>query len=118
MSQIRASRVGEQIKKELSTIIQTEMKDPRIGFITITGVEMSSDLKSAKVYVSIFGTAEEKEKSLASLENAKGFFRSEIGNRIHLRHIPDMSFFLDTTLDYSEHINKLIEDVNEEKGHE
>lgn len=118
MSRIRVSRVGEQIKKELSQIIQTEMKDPRIGFVTVTAVEMSSDLKTAKIYVSVFGSPEEKEKTLTGLEKAKGFMRSEIGNRIHLRHIPEMNFVMDSTLDYSEHINKLIGDVTEEKQDE
>jgi ribosome-binding factor A len=118
MSRIRASRVAEQIKKELSQIIQKELKDPRVGFVTITDVEMSTDLKTAKVYVSVFGEDQEKEQTLACLEKAKGFMRSEVGSQIHLRHVPEMTFVVDETLDYSDRINRLIEDVNQEKKDE
>lgn len=112
MARIRVSRVGEQIKKELSQIIQQEIKDPRIGFVTVTAVEMSGDLQIAKVFVSIFGKELEKEQSLAALEKAKGYMRSEIGKRIRLRHIPEITFAVDQSLEHSDHINKLLSDVH------
>jgi ribosome-binding factor A len=112
MARIRVSRVGEQIKKELSQIVQRELKDPRIGFVTVTAVEMSGDLQQAKVYVSIFGQTEEKEQTLIALEKAKGYMRSEIGKRIRLRYIPELSFVSDESLEHSEHINKLLSDVS------
>lgn len=115
MARIRVSRVGEQIKKELSQIIQQEIKDPRIGFVTVTSVEMSGDLQIAKVYVSVFGKEEEKSQTLAGLEKAKGFIRSEVGRRIHLRHIPEIHFVIDESLDHSEHISKLLHDVHDQE---
>lgn len=115
MARIRASRVGEQIKKELSQIIQQELKDPRVGFVTVTSVEMSGDLQIAKVYISVFGNTEEKEQTLSGLEKAKGYIRSEIGHRIHLRHVPELIFQIDETLDRSERISQLLDEVKQEQ---
>lgn len=112
MARIRVSRVGEQIKKELGQIIQQEMKDPRIGFVTVTNVEMSGDLSIAKVYVSIFGKAEEKTAALDGLNKAKGFMRSEIGRRIQMRSIPNLTFVIDESLDYRLHIDKLLDEAH------
>lgn len=111
MARIRVSRVGEQIKKELSKIIQQEIKDPRIGFVTVTTVEMSGDLQIAKVFVSVLGKPIEKQQTLAALEKAAGYMRSEIGKRIRLRYIPELTFVMDESLEHSEHINKLLNDV-------
>jgi ribosome-binding factor A len=116
MARIRVSRVGEQIKKELSQIIQQEIKDPRIGFVTVTGVEMSGDLQIAKVFISVLGTAQDKQQSLAGLEKAKGYIRSEIGRRIHMRHIPELIFSIDESLEHSEHISRLLRDVNAQEN--
>jgi ribosome-binding factor A len=112
MARIRVSRVGEQVKKELSQIIQQEIKDPRIGFVTITAVEMSGDLQIAKVYVSVMGKQEEKRETLAGLEKAKGYIRSEIGRRIKLRHVPELVFVMDESLEHSEHITRLLNDIH------
>jgi ribosome-binding factor A len=109
MPRIRASRVGEQIKKELSQIMQQELKDPRIGFVTVTAVEMSGDLQVAKVYISVLGNEEQKSQTLAALERAKGFVRSEIGRRVQLRMVPEIHFHLDESLDHSERINALLQ---------
>ncbi|GJM71405.1 hypothetical protein HMSSN036_36210 [Paenibacillus macerans] len=73
MAKNRTGRVGEQIKKELSVLIQKELKDPRIGFVTVTGVDVTSDLSQAKVYLSVFGDDEKKSESLKGLEKANGF---------------------------------------------
>lgn len=94
MSKIRTGRVGEQLKKELSQIIQSELKDPRVGFITVTGVEVTSDLSQAKVYISVLGNDEQKENTLLALGRATGFIRSEVGRRIRLRHTPELLFKL------------------------
>ncbi|SEN44675.1 30S ribosome-binding factor RbfA [Lihuaxuella thermophila] len=115
MARIRVSRVGEQVKKELSQIIQQEIKDPRIGFVTVTAVEMSGDLQIAKVYVSVMGTQEEKRETLAGLEKAKGYIRSEIGRRIKLRHVPEIVFAMDESLEHSEHITRLLHDINQQE---
>jgi ribosome-binding factor A len=111
MARIRVGRINEQIKKELSHILQHEIKDPRIGFVTVTAVETSGDLQLAKVYVSVFGSTKEKQETLAGLEKAKGYLRSEIGRRIQIRHIPELHFTIDNTLEHSEHIDRLLDQV-------
>jgi ribosome-binding factor A len=114
VARIRVSRVGEQVKKELSQIIQQEIKDPRIGFVTITRVEMTGDLQIAKVYISVLGSAQEKGETLSALEKAKGYIRSEIGRRIRLRHVPELLFVMDESLEHSEHISRLLYEVKTE----
>lgn len=116
MASLRPSRVAEEIKKEVSVIIQREVKDPRVGFVTVTGVEVTNDLRYAKVYVSVLGDDEEKERSLAVLNKAKGLVRSEVGKRIRLRVAPEITFKIDKSLDRSARINELISQVNKEKG--
>lgn len=108
MAKVRTNRVAEQIKKELGTVIQREMKDPRLGFITITGVEVTNDLSQAKVYLSVFGNEEKKQDSLKALEKAQGFLRSEIGARIQMRHVPELSFKLDHSIEYGNKIESII----------
>ncbi|MFC4768831.1 30S ribosome-binding factor RbfA [Effusibacillus consociatus] len=115
MGKIRVSRVGEQLKKEISNIIQNELKDPRIGFITVTDVEASGDLQIAKVYVSVLGSAEQREESLKALRSAAGFIRSEVGKRIRLRLTPELIFQLDTSLDYSTKIQEVLRDINSDR---
>lgn len=112
MSRIRASRVGEQVKKELSQVLQHEMKDPRVGFVTVTAVEMSGDLQQAKVFISVLGNDEQKKETLQGLEKAKGFLRSEVGRRIQLRHTPELVFKFDASIEHGQHISKLLEEVN------
>ncbi|MDR6224217.1 30S ribosome-binding factor RbfA [Desmospora profundinema] len=112
MARIRASRVGEQVKKVLSHVLQQEMKDPRIGFVTVTAVEMSGDLQQAKVFISVLGGAEQREQTLAGLEKAKGFLRTEIGRRIQLRHTPELIFKFDESIEHGQHISKLLKEVN------
>ncbi|ASA22219.1 30S ribosome-binding factor RbfA [Paenibacillus donghaensis] len=111
MSKIRAGRVGEQIKKELSLLIQSELKDPRIGFVTITGVDVTNDLSQAKVYLSVLGDEEQKSGSLKAIEKANGFLRSELGKAIRLRHTPELIFKLDESVAYGSHIEKLLGDL-------
>lgn len=114
MAKIRTGRVGEQIKKELSQLIQTEMKDPRIGFITVTGVEVTNDLSQAKVYLSVLGDDEQKAASLKGLEKANGFLRSELGKRIRLRHVPELIFKFDESIEYGSRIEKLLGEIGEQ----
>ncbi|WP_106766024.1 30S ribosome-binding factor RbfA [Paenibacillus faecalis] len=115
MAKIRAGRVGEQIKKELSQLIQTEMKDPRIGFITVTGVDVTNDLSQAKIYLSVLGDEEQKATSLKGLEKATGFLRSELGKRIRLRHVPELIFKFDESIEYGSRIEKLLGEIGEHK---
>ncbi|PTM58960.1 30S ribosome-binding factor RbfA [Desmospora activa] len=112
MARIRASRVGEQVKKVLSQVLQQEMKDPRIGFVTVTAVEMSGDLQQAKVFISVLGGSDQREQTLAGLEKAKGFLRTEIGRRVQLRHTPELIFKFDESIEHGQHISKLLKEVN------
>jgi ribosome-binding factor A len=114
MNKTRISRVGEEIKKELSILLQREMKDPRIGFVTVTAVEVTSDLQLAKVFISVFGNEEQRQASLAGLQKAKGFLRSEIGKRVKLRHVPDFVFKLDQSIDYGNKIETILREISTE----
>lgn len=114
MAKNRTGRVGEQIKKELSVLIQSELKDPRIGFVTVTGVDVTSDLSQAKVYLSVFGDEEKKNESLKAIEKATGFLRTEIGKRIRLRHTPELIFKIDESIAYGSRIEKLLGEITHE----
>ncbi|WP_096199403.1 30S ribosome-binding factor RbfA [Bacillus sp. FJAT-45350] len=112
MSNVRANRVGEQMKKELSDIIMREIKDPRVKFVTVTGVDVTGDLQQAKVYITVLGNDEEKEETLKGLSKATGFIRSEIGKRIRLRKTPEIFFEFDQSIEYGNRIDTLIADLN------
>ena len=107
-SQLRVEKLQEFIKQETGKILLREIKDPRIGFVTVTDVEVTGDLREAKIYVSIMGDEEKIKESWEGLHSALGFIRREIGKRVKLRFTPKISFALDTSLDYSEHIQKLL----------
>lgn len=111
----RTGRVSEQIKKELSILIQSEMKDPRIGFVTVTGVDVTNDLSQAKVYLSIFGDEETKAESLKGIDKANGFLRTELGKRIRFRHTPELIFKIDESVAYGSRIEKLLGDITHEE---
>ena len=106
--QLRIEKLQELIKQEMSKMLLNDLKDPRIGFVTVTGVEMTGDLREAKIYVSVMGGAEQVKSSLEGLNSALGFIRREIGQRIKIRFTPEISFALDTSLDYGDHIQKLL----------
>ena len=113
-SQLRIEKLQELIKQEMSKMLLREIKDPRIGFVTVTDVEMTGDLREAKIYVSVMGNEKKVQDSLKGLQSALGFIRREIGKRIRLRFTPEISFALDTSLDYSEHIQKILLDIEKE----
>ena len=108
MSQ-RQERVAFLLKREISDIILKEIKDPRVGFVTLTRVKVSRDLKYAKIYFSVLSSLGKVEDSLAGLKSAHDFFRSELNKRIRLRYIPQLDFIVDDSLDYVEKIEQLIE---------
>lgn len=111
MAKHRPNRLAETLKEDISELIRLELKDPRLGFVTITKVEVAGDLAHAKVYVSVLGTEEERKKSLEVLNGAAGFVRSEIGKRIRLRHVPEIVFVYDSSIEHGAHIAKLLKDV-------
>lgn len=110
----RSQRVGEVLRHEISQIITQELKDPLIGITTITAIKLTEDLKLAKIYVSILGSKEIREKGLQGLERAKSWIRSELGHRIDLKFIPELKFFYDETLDYAQNIEALIKRAHEQ----
>ena len=113
-NKLRIEKLQELIKQEMSKMLLKELKDPRIGFVTVTDVEMTGDLREAKIYVSVMGDSEQVKSSLEGLNSALGFVRREIGQRIRLRFTPEISFALDTSLDYGDHIQKLLLQVEGE----
>ncbi|MER2089912.1 30S ribosome-binding factor RbfA [Sporosarcina sp. JAI121] len=111
---MRANRVAEQMKKELGEIIGQKVKDPRIGFVTITDVEVTGDLQQATVFISVLGNDSEKEDTLKGLNKAKGFIRTEIGKRIRLRITPEIMFEFDSSVAYGNRIESLLKQVKTE----
>ena len=113
MVHFRRLRLGDQLQVELADLIQRELKDPRVGFVTVTEVRMSPDLKHARVYVSVFeGEDEKKRESIDALQRAEGFLRHSLGRRLRLRYVPTLRFVVDETLDHSARIEELLEDSN------
>lgn len=113
MSNIRANRVAEQIKKELGDILTQKIKDPRVGFVTVTDVEVTGDLQQATVFFSVLGNDEKKEETFEGLSKAKGFIRSEIGKRIRLRKTPEITFEFDEAIEYGNRIETILRQLNE-----
>jgi ribosome-binding factor A len=114
----RKARVGDLIKREVAQIIQRELKDPGIGFVTITGVEVSSDLKQARVYYSVLGDEDSKRKSASALKRASGFIQNEIGTRLRLKYTPAICFCFDKSVEQGARIEKLIQKIHDSRGTE
>ncbi|WP_163652729.1 30S ribosome-binding factor RbfA [Listeria sp. PSOL-1] len=112
---VRANRIAEQMKKELGDIVNRKLKDPRVGFITITGVDVTGDLQQATVYLSVLGDEKEREATLLALEKAHGFIRLEIGKRIRLRKVPELLFKIDESMEYGNRIDELLRDLHEKE---
>ncbi len=107
----RPTQVGEAIQHQLSDLLLRGIKDPRLGFVTIMGVEVSPDLKHARVFVSVMGTAEEQQASMEVLERARGWLRHELGGRMALRYMPELQFRADHTTATADRINRLLHEV-------
>ena len=114
MSNMRAERVGEQMKQEIMDIVNNKVKDPRVGFLTITDVELTNDLSHAKVYLTVLGSNKEIDNTFKALEKAKGFIKSELGSRMRLRIIPDLTFDYDKSIEYGNKIERMIQDLHKE----
>lgn len=114
MSNMRAERVGEQMKQEIMDIVNNKVKDPRVGFLTITDVELTNDLSHAKVYLTVLGSNKEIDNTFKALEKAKGFIKSELGSRMRLRIIPDLTFEYDKSIEYGNKIERMIQYLHKE----
>ena len=112
----RKEKVQDAIQKEVCDILRNELKDPRIGFVTITGVEISNDMRYAKVFFSVLGKDEEKLKTKKALDSALGFIRTLVAERIQLRFAPEISFKEDQTSEYSSHIQKVLDEIKDLPG--
>ena len=115
MANYRGGRINEEVKREISTIIRNEIKDPRLtAMVSVPDVKVTKDLRYAKVFVSIFGKDdEEKNNTFIALKNASGYIRREIGQRINLRYNPQIIFELDDSINYGMHIEELIQKVKD-----
>jgi ribosome-binding factor A len=108
----RPRRLAEEIKREVTSMLQAELKDPRIcRFSTITDVEVSGDLRYAKLFVSVYGSEEEQSQTLKGLQSAGGFIRTELGKRIRLRFLPELTFCLDLSIGRGVRLANLIQRV-------
>lgn len=109
----RTEKIGEQIREELSDILRREVRDPRLSdFITITQVDVSPDLKFAKVFVSIMGTQEQRKDSVTGLNSASGFIRKILGKRLTIRSVPELSFRHDESIERGSRILELLKEVS------
>lgn len=115
----RIERLNSLLRHEISDIIQRQVKDPRLGvFVSVTSVEVSSDLKFAKVFISCMGSESEKKETLKALTSAAGFIRHELGNRMQARRIPELAFRLDETIEKADRVLRLIDQISEEEKKE
>jgi ribosome-binding factor A len=112
----RSEKVADLIRKEISEMLVRTIKDPRIGFITITRVTVTEDCRSAKVYYSVVGTFNERERSMKGLNSAKGYIRRELGHRIKLKYTPEIVFQFDPSIEYAVHMGELIHHLQEERA--
>jgi ribosome-binding factor A len=110
----RQEKLGELIATELSDLLRTRVKDPRVGFASITHVEVSGDLRHAKVFMSVMGSPEEREATMLGLKNATGFLRHELATRLVLRYMPEIIFKLDKSIEEGARILDLIHNVEQE----
>jgi ribosome-binding factor A len=109
----RTQRLALQMQQEISIMLYRGVKDPRIGMITITGVDLSPDLHHAKVYFTSLGNDKRKQESLEALNHAAGWIRRELGQRIRMKYSPELVFRVDTSQEYGEHIDHLLGEIKE-----
>jgi len=112
----RPERLAEAIKKEVSELLREELKDPRIGFVTITSVEVSKDLRCANIYASVLGDSKDQKATIEALQKAQGFVRGELGRRIRLRYTPEITFKLDQSISRGSKLISLMKEVKEKGG--
>ncbi len=114
----RSHRVGEQIQKEISALLLKGLKDPRIGFVTITEVKVTSDLGLARVYFTVMGEEQVRRETAQGLTSATPYLRRELGKRLRLRHVPELIFEFDTALEYGNRIASLLQEIKQKEDHD
>lgn len=110
--------MAETIHKEISSLLIKGLKDPRIGFITITSVDVSADLGVAKVYYTLLSQQDDRNQTQAGLNSSAPYIRQQIGKFLRLRHIPEIRFFYDESVAYGQHIEKLLSEVKTDEDHD
>jgi ribosome-binding factor A len=113
----RVERLAQEIREEVALIL-AKLKDPRIGFVTLTRVSLTPDLRSAQVYVGVLGDDAQRRKTLLGLEQASGFVRRELGRRLSVRHTPELSFRYDSGLEATDRVAKILDDIEADKDQE
>lgn len=108
----RAQRVGELIQQEVSSLLIHGLKDPRIGFVTITGVEVTPDLHLARVYYTVIGDETARRDTAAGLKSSTHFIRQHLGRQLHMKYLPDLLFHYDTSIEHGNRIESLLRDVH------
>jgi ribosome-binding factor A len=111
----RTDRLNEQLRQEVSLLVRDEVRDPRVGLVTITAVETSPELDHAKIYITALGDDEEKKAALAGLRSAAAFLRGQLGRRLHIRRIPELHFEIDRVLEEAGRIEALLRQVRPEE---
>jgi len=109
----RQDKITEALRKEISTIIHDELKDPRLGFVTVTRAEVTQDLRYAKIFFSVLGKGQDYKKTKEALDSALGFIRRLIAQRIRLRFVPEITFYEDRSAEYSIEIQEVLDQIKE-----
>ena len=112
----RTERLGEEIREEVAQLIAGELKDPRIGFVTVTRVDVTPDLRTARVYVGVLGTDKQRQASMTGLKQASGFLRRRMGQTLRLRHTPEMVFLYDEGLQASDRVAQILAEIHQGKS--
>lgn len=111
----RMDRINELLQEEIARLLQREIKDPRIGFVSVTKVKTNKDLKNARVYISVYGKEEVQEEALKGLASAAGYIRSQLFRALSLKTVPKLSFVLDESIAYSARITSLLKELEQEE---
>ncbi len=111
----RTQRLASELKHQIGRIVHDELKDPRIGFVTVTHVEITPDLQFAKVFFSVLGDKREKDAAKKGLESAGGFIKRLIGQRVKMRYSPELKFVLDESYEYAQHIDEILKKEKDKK---
>jgi ribosome-binding factor A len=112
MPSFRTQKVADVLHREISELIRTEISDPGVGFVTVTGVEISKDLRNARVFVSVMGDAARKRESMKALDRARKFIQTGVGERVRLRFVPILHFILDESIEYGIRIDSILDKLN------
>jgi len=114
----RAVRVGDQILKEVADLLMRKVKDPRVYGVTLTGIDLSKDLKHGRIFYSVIGEHDDIIKTQTGLESAKGYIKREIGRRLNLRYMPDIMFQYDPTIETGNQMEKLFQKIHKDTPRE